>query len=684
MKPVRILSIEENTQDYLNLRKLLDKQTDHFNMDWAPNYESALKKIENNRYDVYLVGYDIKQAEQRQFLAWLYQFTNIPTILLTKNDESVSSVLLEKYRSYSLCKEQLSLSQLEQSIRYLSHLIAWQKYEDRFKALFDKTFEFLGLLKSNGILQEINQTALSFIDGKREAVVGFFFWEIPWARRSEKIQAQLKSAVTRAIEGEVARCEVEVQRYDGQLTMLNFLFTPISNVQGEIVWILAEGRDLEQQLISLSLYDQLTELPNRHLLMEYLEKAMVRAKESENYHIAVLLIDLDRFRVINACLGHDMGDWLLMEIGQRLRACLDKDKKNILARSGGDEFMILLDEIADFADATGLAETINEELARPFSMLGYDIVMLCSIGIAYYIDQEEGADLLRDADAAMYRAKKKGKSGYAVFRRRMRHDVVSRLQMETDLLQAAKQENFVLVYQPQIDLASEQLVGMEALIRFRHPQKGLISPDKLFIQALEDTGIIIPIGEWVLQTACRQLRVWWDGGLLIKRVTVNLSAHQFRSKNLVKSIVKFVENSNLVPECLELEITESLLLEDAESGINTLRELKDMGFRITIDDFGTGYASLNYLRRFPADALKIDRSFIKGLISSPEDTAITMAIIDMAHALGLAVIAEGLETREQLEFLREQTCDLAQGFLYAAPMEDTASLEWGKQYYGND
>jgi len=675
MKPVRILSIEENTQDYLSLRQMLDRQANNFNMDWAPNYETALKKIENNSYDVYLLGYDAKQTEQRHFFDFLYHFNNIPSILLTKNNESVNTVLLEKYRIYSLCKEQLTWAQLKQSIRYLSHLIAWQQDEERFKVLFDKAFEFMALLNTKGILQEINQTALSFIDVKREALIGSFFWEIPWATR---FQAALKSVVSDAIGGELARCEVEVQKYDGQLTMLNFLFTPIRNAQGEIVWILAEGRDLDQQLSYLSLHDQLTELPNRHLFMEYLEKAMARAKENENYHIAVLLIDLDRFRVINAILGHDIGDWLLMEIGNRLQSCLED--KNILARSGGDEFIILLDDIADFAEATHLAETINEVLARPFPMIGYDIVMLCSIGIAYYMGQEEGAQLLGDADAAMYRAKQKGKSGYAVFRRRMRRELVSRLQMETDLLQAAEQKNFVLVYQPQIDLVSKQVVAMEALIRFRHPQKGLISPDQLFIQALEDTGIIIPIGEWVLQTACRHLRACWDAGLLIKRISVNLSPHQFLHKNLSTKIITFLESANLVPQCLELEITESLLLEDADSGINILKNLKEIGFRVTIDDFGTGYASLNYLRRFPADALKIDNSFIKGLISSPEDIAITMAIIDMAHALGFAVIAEGVETSEQMEFLRDQTCDLAQGYLFAAPMEDRAFIDWCRQY----
>lgn len=441
---------------------------------------------------------------------------------------------------------------------------------------------------------------------------------------------------------------------------------------------MAEGYDSDPQLTHITLHDQLTELPNRHLFMEYLEKAM--AKQRDDHHIAVLLINLNKFRIINASLGHDMGDWLLMEIAQRLQACLDK--KTILARANGDDFMILLDNMPDFIQATNLAVTINEVFAQPFSLLKYNIVISACISIAYYIDQEDATELLRDTDAAMYRAKTLGKPAYVVFHRDMRNDVVSRLQMETDLIQAVDTQNFVMFYQPLIELSSKRVVGMESLIRFRHPQNGLISPDE-FIHVLEDTGIIIAIGSWVLQTACSQLRAWWNAGLIINRITVNLSSHQFRSKDLIKTIVESLESSNLEPECLELEVTESLLLEDAESAIKILKFLKNMGFSVIIDDFGTGYASLNYLKRFPADGLKIDRAFIKGIISSPEDTAITVAMIDMAHALGLRVTAKGVETFEQEDFLRDQSCDFVQGYLYTVPIDEAASIEWCKQYCDN-
>lgn len=683
MKPVRILFIEEDAQDYLNIRQLLDEQTNQLNIDWAPNCDLALKEIRQKHYDVLLLGYNARQAQQKKFLTWLYEYVTIPTIYLTKNHDSVDTEFIRYHTDY-LSKEQLSWQQLERSIRYLSDLIALQEREKKFQAIFEKAFEFMGLLKPNGILQEINRTALTLIGSKREAVVGVPFWNTPWATQSKKNQAQTKAAFATAVKGKLAHCEIEVQKPNGQVVALDFSFTPIINAQREIVWILVEGQDVgerrafEQQLNHSQLHDQLTGLPNRHLFMEHLEPAIMRAKRSQDYRIAVLFLDLDRFRVINTSLGHDMGDWLLMEIAQRLQECLDKT--NILARSGGDEFLILLDDMQDLAEAIRLAVTANKVLAGPFSLDGYDIVTSASIGIAYHTNQEEGMELLRDADAAMYRAKAMGKSGYAVFRHGMHNQALSRLQIETYLHQAFEKQSFVLFYQPQTELSTEQLVGIESLIRFRHPQKGLIwSID--YVEVLEDMGIIIPIGEWVLRTACSQFKAWLNVGLPINHVAVNLSAHQFRSKRLVNVVAESLENSGLEPECLELELTERLLSENTDSTIKTLRRFKDMGIRVIMDDFGTGYASLNHLKHFPIDGIKIDRSFISGIISSPADAAITVATIDMAHALGLAVTAEGVETTEQHEFLRDHGCDFAQGYLYAAPMENTAFLEWSNKIH---
>jgi diguanylate cyclase (GGDEF)-like protein/PAS domain S-box-containing protein len=683
---MHILFVEENARDYLKARQLLDEQTSELSIDWAPNYDIALKHIKKNRYDVYLIGYEAQKTQQQKFLTWLYKSTSQPTILLTKHDESVDSVLLDREWTETVSKEQLSWPLLERIVRYLSNLIFLQKQEHKFETIFNKAIEFMGLLKANGILHEINQAALTLMGCQREQVIGQPFWEVPLLKEVKKTQEEFKSAIATAAKGEFAQCDIEAQKEAGQTTTLNFLLTPITNFQKEIVWILVEGRDLcerralEQQLNHSTLHDQVTGLPNRHLFMEHLEQAIVRAHQRKDYRIAVLLLDLDRFRVINASLGHDMGDWLLMEITRRLQGCLTQNA--ILARADGDGFMILLDEIADMADATRLAVTINEVLGGSFLLDGYEVVSSCSIGIAYYNAQQDAMELLRDADAAMYRAKAMGKSGYAVFREGMHHHAISRLKIETELHQAFKKKDFILFYQPQTELSSDQLVGTESLIRYRHPENGLVSAID-FVSVLEDTGIIIPIGEWILQTACQQLKAWWEAELFVNRIAVNLSPYQFRSKRLVNIIAQALDNSGLEPKCLELELTENLVLEDIHSAIKILERFKEIGIRVTIDAFGTGYGSLNYLKQIPADCLKIDKSFIHGVMSSPADATITVATIDMAHALGLTVIAQGVETIEQRDFLRDHGCDIAQGYLYAPPMENTDFLQWGKEYNDN-
>lgn len=680
MEQEHLLLVEEDAQDYLYIRQLLDEQ-DKFTIDWAPTYESASKLIKKTNYDVYLISYSAKKLQAHQFLTRLYPSITIPTVLLTKYREKINEAFLGKVDF--LEKEQLNWALLERTIRYLSSVLSLQRVEKKFRVIFDNTCEFISLLSPKGTILEMNQTALAFWNIERETVIGQAFWENPWVMLSSTTQAQIKTAIAKSARGELVRYEIEVRGQSGQIINMDFSIKPLPDLQGHIHWILVEGRDLEerkqieQQLQYSNLHDQLTGLPNRHSFIEYLERAMAEFQRHKNYHVAVLFVDLDRFKLINASLGHDMGDWLLMEIAQRLRSCLKKHM--LLARSGGDEFLILLDNLQELSDATYLAGTINAELSRPFLLDGYEIVTSASIGIAYSTPHEGKIDLLRDADAAMYRAKAMGKSCYAVFNSGMYTQALSRLKIEMDIYQALEKQNFVLYYQPQTELASEQLLGAEALIRLSHPQKGLMSPVDL-IPALEDTGIIITLGEWILRTACQQLRNWLDAGLTLTHISVNVSAHQFRSKHFHQIVIEALESASLSPEYLELELTETLLLEDTHSAIKTLAHFKDVGIRVTIDDFGTGYASLNYLKRFPADSLKIDKAFIQGVITAPKDAAITVATIEMAHALGLSVIAEGVETIEQRDFLRDHGCDGAQGYLYAPPLEGTAFLKWAKQY----
>lgn len=683
MERIRILLIEENVQDYLLIRQLLEDQMTKLAVDWAPNYENAGKLIRKGGHDLYLIGYYPDNASQRKFLIWLYSYVNVPIILLANTEKITHLPFSKQHHVNFLYKKQLTWIQLEQIIHYSVHITLLSQREKQFRLMFEYAHEFIGLITADAILLEINATALQFIDTKREAVINLPLWDTPWVQLSPHTKEQFTIAINAALEGEIVHTEINIYSKEGILIPFEFILTPIKNEHGRILWILIEGHDLterkqiEKQLTHATLHDQLTGLPNRHLFIEHLERAMVYAQANKNYHIAVLFIDLDRFKVINESLGHDMGDWLLMEIAQRLQDCLGSN--DIVARSGGDEFMILLDNLTELTHATYLASTINRELARPFLLDGYEIVTSASIGIAYNIAEEDSTDLLRDADIAMYRAKERGKSCYAVFSSSMHNRVVSRLQIESDLNQALEKRNFVLYYQPQTELFNETLIGSESLIRFNHSQMGLMSPSD-FIPILEDTGSIIVIGEWVLKTACRQLKRWSEQGLVLNHISVNLSPHQFRSKHLTHIVEESIRDSGIQPYQLEIELTESTLLEDISTAVKVLTRFKDMGIRVVIDDFGTGYASLSYLKRFPADCLKIDRSFIMGVTSTPEDAAITVATIDMAHALGLTVVAEGVETIEQRDFLREHGCDAAQGFLYAAPMSEEVFFDWAQQY----
>lgn len=684
MERLRILLIEENVQDYLFIRQSLEEQAAKLIIDWAPNYENANQLIKKGGYNLYLIGYYPNNKTQRKFLAWLYDSsTNVTTILLTDTEIILNSPFSKQYQVNFLYKKQISWTKLEQIIHYSYHFNLLNQREKQFRLIFEKASKFIGLITTEAILLEINPTALQFIDTEREAVINLPLWDTPWIQLSPQAKEQFTIAINAVLEGEIIHAEIEIYGHENILTPFEFILTPIKNEHKQIVWILIEGHDLterkqiEKQLMHATLHDQLTGLPNRHLFIEHLERAMVYAQADKNYHIAVLFIDLDRFKIINESLGHDMGDWLLMEIAQRLQDCIDE--KDIVARSGGDEFMILLDNLTELNHATHLASTINKELARPFLLDGYEIVTSASIGIAYNIAEEDSTDLLRDADIAMYRAKARGKSCYAVFSSHMHNRAVSRLQIESDLNQALEKRNFVLFYQPQTELSTEKLVGTESLIRFNHAKMGLMSPAD-FIPILEDTGSIVVIGEWILKTACNQFKHWSNKGLSLNHISVNLSPHQFRSKHLTHIIEESIKDSGIQPYQLEIELTEGTLLEDVNTAIKVLTRFKDMGVRIAIDDFGTGYASLSYLKRFPADCLKIDRSFIMGVTSTPEDAAITIATINMAHALGLIVVAEGVETIEQRNFLREHGCDMAQGYLYAAPMNDRVFLDWALQY----
>jgi diguanylate cyclase (GGDEF)-like protein/PAS domain S-box-containing protein len=436
--------------------------------------------------------------------------------------------------------------------------------------------------------------------------------------------------------------------------------------------ITARKRD-EQRLKYLADYDQLTALPNRSLFNQRLQRALAHAQRF-NKALAVLFIDLDRFKNINDTLGHGAGDKVLQSVATRLMGCVRET--DVVARLGGDEFVVLLEQAADARQASAVGQKLISAIAQSFPLEGREYHVTASIGISTYpTDGEDGATLLKNADIAMYRAKEQGKNNVQFYAPAMNSHSVERLSLESGLRSALQREEFLLHYQPKVDIASGRITGMEALVRWKRPESGMVSPAE-FIPLAEETGLIVSIGEWVLKAACTYNHKWQRQGPAPLKVAVNLSARQFAQASLVRDVARILDVTGLRPEGLDLEITESMVMGNPEQAIQTLRQLKSMGLSISIDDFGTGYSSLGYLKRFPIDHIKIDRSFIKDIPEDNDDATITRTIIAMAHNLRLKVIAEGVETEAQLNFLREHRCDEMQGYYFSRPLaaEDFAAL----------
>lgn len=445
--------------------------------------------------------------------------------------------------------------------------------------------------------------------------------------------------------------------------MRNEAAEPVGAVVG--VRDLSRQRQTEERLRHLAHHDILTGLPNRALFMDRLEHGLMRARRNSRL-LAVLLLNLDRFKLVNDTLGHNAGDRVLQELSGRLRSCL-RDGDTV-GRFGGDEFGILIEDIAAMGDAAMVAHKIVDALSHPFVLNGRELYVTPSIGISVYPDDaEDSQTLLKNVTAGMYRAKEDGRNTFRFYSADMAAKASERLALESGLRHALERNEFILHYQPQIDLAHDRIIGVEALIRWQHPELGLVPPND-FISLLEETGLIVPVGEWVLRTACAQSRAWQEQGLAPVRMAVNLSARQFSDPGLITVLRRTLEATNLAADLLELEITESLLMRSTERTLKTLDELSALGTKLAIDDFGTGYSSLSYLKRFPVDSLKIDRSFIRDVVTDADDHAIVSAVIAMAHRLKLRVIAEGVETETQLELLRQHGCDAFQGYLFSRPV----------------
>ncbi|WP_310448334.1 EAL domain-containing protein [Thiobacillus sp.] len=471
--------------------------------------------------------------------------------------------------------------------------------------------------------------------------------------------------------GAVRNFESQVYRMDGSVIWISENARAVMNADGSVQFFegtvvdITERKQHEAELEYQANHDSLTGLPNRLLLGDRIEQAIAKAHR-ENMRVAVVFVDLDHFKLINDSLGHHIGDRLLLEVADRLMTCVRSH--DTVARQGGDEFVLVLTEQHDADETLAIVNRLLEVISKPWLHDGQEYGLGCSIGISCYPRDGDNPDaLLRCADIAMYKAKSSGRSTYHAYTPELNQAISERLELQNNLRHALERNEFRVYYQPRVDVASGRIIGAEALIRWDCPVKGLIPPDS-FISIAEETGLIIPIGQWILQEACRQNRAWQRAGLPSISISVNLSPIQFRHTGLVQSVADALQQAELHPSWLELELTESFVMHDAERINVAMQSLKALGVDIAVDDFGTGYSSLSYLKRFPVDRLKVDKSFVRDIDSDPDDAAIVRAIITMGHALGLKVVAEGVETRAHLDFLRQHGCDELQGYFFSRPV----------------
>jgi diguanylate cyclase (GGDEF)-like protein/PAS domain S-box-containing protein len=554
--------------------------------------------------------------------------------------------------------------------------VAIRTSERRFRGLVQNALDLILICTNSGTIKYQSPAAEATWGYQEAGLLDKFFVDLIHSDDQpawRNLWEQMQQAAVDATAGFRRTIELRLRDSAGtwrpvEVVTTNLLHDPAEASFVVTVRDVTERKAFEQQLTQQAFYDGLTGLPNRVLLRDRLELALVRAARRKDA-VGLLFLDLDNFKLINDSLGHQVGDQMLKEAAVRLRACVRG--QDTVARLGGDEFVVLLEFLSGEEDALLVAKAIAHQFSRPFNLDDREIVVTVSVGIAVSTGGQEHADnLLRNADVAMYRAKSDGRARYVVFDPSMHTDSLARLELESDLRHALEHGEFRVHYQPVVTMGTGKITEVEALVRWQHPVRGLISPTE-FIPVAENTGVIVPLGLWVLKEACRQVAAWHIRMPTKPPLTlsVNLSPRQFQQPTLVADVARILQETSFPADCLELEITEGIIMRDVEDTIRTLWELKGLGLQIAVDDFGTGYSSLAYLKRLPLNILKIDQSFVSGIGQNPEDTAIVHAIMAMAKSLNLKVTGEGIETAEQFALLGKWGCDSGQGFLFSKPLD---------------
>ena len=677
----RILLIDDDEDDYLLTRDLLSEIKHHsVTLDWEQGYAAARAAIARDAHDVYLLDYRLGSDNGLGLLREaVANGCAAPLILLTgQNDRAIDNEAMQAGAADYLIKGQMDASLLERAIRYAIErartLEALRLSEERY-ALAARG-------ANDGLWDWQVETNYVYYSPR---------WKMMLGHSEEEISNSPQELLSRVHEGDRATLKAAWDSLKkGGTEHFSYEYR-IREKSGDYRWVLARGivvrdkrgyvtravgsqtditdhRRAQEQLLHDALHDNLTGLPNRTLFMDRLGFALKRARRRFAAAFGVLYVGLDRFKIVNNSLGYPSGDKLLIEISQRLSTVLRPG--DTIARWGGDKFAVLLEELENTEAAIDIAERLRQVLEKPFMLDGRELFTGASIGIALSaLDYSRPEEMLRDANTAMYRAKAQGNGQYRLFERSMQVKALDALQNETDLRRALERKEFVVHYQPIIDLASGDISSFEALVRWEHPQRGLVPPND-FIPLAEETGQIIPLGLWVLRESCAQLRTWQQGFAWAKNLSlcVNLSVSQLSHPDLVKQIDQALQEFGLRPGNLKLEITESGVMQDVESAIKVLNQLGELGVEFSVDDFGTGQSSLGYLQRLPIKFLKIDRSFISRMKENSRDGELVCTIIEMARKLGLDVVAEGIETAEQLALLKGLQCQYGQGYYFSKPI----------------
>lgn len=580
------------------------------------------------------------------------------------------------------CSKKLELALPIPNNALSSYLQTLRQLTDSRKALvqqkkrYDDILEYSqdGMLSidTSGIIRFISPTTAEIFAYQADELIGMSFQHLLSEKYHHQYELFLKRYGENATEALVGKeQDLEGQRKNAEHFPLGLTICGVNNdsqlLITALVRDLSSQKAVEEKLTQLTHYDHLTGLPNRSLLLNRLGHSLIKHNRQQRT-LAILYLDLDRFKIINETMGHELGDQLLHQAAIRLQQCTRKG--DTIARTGGDEFTILLEELSDTQDAALVAENACKSLAQPFLINGDEFYVTVSIGIATNDDPSlDGESLLQNADIALYRAKDEGRNTYEFYSPEQNAVTLYKITLETALHKALENNELELYYQPQLDIASGHIIGAEALLRWNHPKAGFVSPVE-FIPLLEDTGLIVPVGNWVLEHGCQQWQQWLQQGLLDldATISINLSARQFGGSTLIRQVEHALKISHLPAKNLVLEITESILMSHTKHTQQTLENIKEKGVCISLDDFGTGYSSLSYLTQFPIDHLKIDRSFLNNILESSQDAALATAIIRMAQSLSLDVVAEGVDSEEKLEFLRQRRCHFYQGFLYAKPL----------------